>query len=102
MVERETPSSRATEELVEIAELRAQELWGYRYTVWRVIQKDGIGDTAWYFTETALIPAHQPSYEILYTQLDEIDWEQHLYAKGWYGADKALRVARLVRASLTT
>lgn len=93
---------RLSEMLVEIADFRAQELMGYRYTIWRVIQKEGIEDAAWYFTETALIPAHQPSYEILYTRLDEIDWEQHLRGKGWHGAEEALHLARLVHASLTT
>lgn len=93
---------RLSEMLVDIAELRSQEPMGYRHTIWRVIQKEGLEDEAWYLTERALIPAHNPSYEILYARLDEDDWEQHLYTKGWYGADAALRVARLVLASLTT
>ncbi|QVI19685.1 hypothetical protein KHQ06_25430 [Nocardia tengchongensis] len=92
---------RLSEMLVEIARLRAQKLRGYRYTIWRVVQKEDVGD-GWYLTETALIPADDPSYEILYTRLDEIDWEQHLYNKGWHGAERAIRLARLVQASLTS
>jgi|GEM_PF-5376761 len=47
----------------------------------------------WYFTEKSLIPAENLSYVIPYSRLDEMDWEEHLLGKGWYGAPAALQFA---------
>ncbi|MFI1241432.1 hypothetical protein [Nocardia salmonicida] len=93
---------RLSEMLVEIGQLRAQAVMGYRHIIWKVVQKEGFEDAAWYFTETALIPAWEPSYEISYDRLDEIDWAEHLRGKGWHGAEEALDLARLVQKSLIT
>ncbi|MGW6697260.1 hypothetical protein [Nocardia sp. NPDC055049] len=87
-----------SEMLIKIAQLRSQAMLGYRYTVWKVVQKEDYGDSPWYFTETALIPGESLSYEITYDRLDEDDWEDHLRRKGWFGAGQALRAAKLLAA----
>ena len=79
-----------SEMLVEVAHRRSQELMGHRETLKRVVElRDG-----WYFTEKSLIPAENLSYVIAYSRLDEMDWEEHLLGKGWYGAPAALQFAR--------
>ncbi|WP_157978281.1 caspase family protein [Nocardia aurea] len=88
--------------LVEVANLRAQSPMGYRDTIRKVFQKAEFGgpEDAWFFTERALIPAHRPHYEVLYSRLDEMDWSDHLRGKGWYSADQALHLARLLAPKL--
>jgi outer membrane murein-binding lipoprotein Lpp len=81
---------RLSEMLVEVTQLRAQELMGHRQTLQGIIERiDG-----WYFTEQAVIPANNLHYVIAVNRLDEPDWEEHLRAKGWYGAPIALEFAR--------
>lgn len=78
------------EMLVEVTERRAQALMGYRDHLYKIIERrDG-----WYFTEKAVLPAENLRYEISVNRLDEMDWEEHLRAKGWYGAGSALAFAR--------
>ncbi|WP_194833180.1 hypothetical protein [Nocardia sp. XZ_19_369] len=92
---------RLSELLIDISRLRSQELLGYRRTMLRIVQKEGVGDEdAWYLTEKALIPAQSPDYEIEYDRLDELDWAEHLRGKGWYGAEHAIHLARLMHAQL--
>lgn len=76
--------------LVEVSHLRAQELMGYQQYLSRIIERvDG-----WYFTERFVIPADDLLYGIPVDRLDEMDWEEHLRGKGWYGAGSALDFAR--------
>ena len=78
--------------LVEVSSLRAQELMGYREKLSRIIERvDG-----WYFTEKYVIPADDLSYGIAVDRLHEMDWEEHLRNKGWYGAELALDFARRI------
>lgn len=79
-----------SEMLVEVSKLRAQELMGYRPYLRRIIERvDG-----WYFTEEHVLPEDDLRYSIRIERLHEMDWEQHLHAKGWYGVDVALGFAR--------
>lgn len=79
-----------SEMLLEVARLRAQDLRGYREPLSRIIERvDG-----WYITERSVIPPEDLHYEVKVTRLNEMDWEEHLRAKGWYGAETALALAR--------
>jgi hypothetical protein len=76
--------------LIEVAKYRAQELKGYRDTLHKIIERvDG-----WYFTERAVIPADNLRYAVPVSRLDDMDWDEHLRGKGWYGASLALHFAR--------
>jgi len=80
--------------LVDVTDLRSQELAGHRSTLKRIIERvDG-----WYFTERYVIPADQLSYTINVARLDEPigegDWETHLTRKGWYSAESMIPFAR--------
>jgi hypothetical protein len=69
---------------------RAQALMGYRSYLRKIIERrDG-----WYFTEEHVLPPEDLTYSIDINRLTEMDWEQHLYNKGWYGASSALEFAR--------
>lgn len=76
--------------LIQVTELRSQELMGHRGTLRRIIEKyDG-----WFFTETHIVPEKSLSYTIGIHQLDEIDWEQHLQDKKFDNVPEALHLAR--------
>ncbi len=76
--------------LLEVTRLRAQDLRGYREPLSRIIERiDG-----WYFTERSVIPADDLHYEVAVTRVNEMDWQEHLRGKGWYGAGTALELAR--------
>jgi hypothetical protein len=79
-----------SEMLIEVMDLRAQELMGYRPYLSRIIERVN----GWYFTERYVVPADNLHYGIDVEKLDEMDWEEHLNSKGWYGAGSALRLAR--------
>ncbi|MFD7012545.1 hypothetical protein [Rhodococcus jostii] len=87
---------RLSKMLVDVANLRSQALMGHRSTLRRIIQKQdfGVEGGGWYFTERAILPERQPSYEIAIHRLNEMDWGDHLRGKGWYEADLALDFAR--------
>lgn len=79
-----------SEMLVDVTQLRAQELMGHRQTLRRIIERiDG-----WYFTEMAVLPADNLHYSIDVERLNEMDWEQHLRDKGWYRAEYMIPFAR--------
>lgn len=79
-----------SEMLVEVSNLRAQELMGHRAYLRRIIERvDG-----WYFTEENVLPEDNLQYGIPIERLDEMDWEHHLHNKGWLGAGRALHFAR--------
>jgi nucleoside-diphosphate-sugar epimerase len=78
------------EMLTEVTGLRAQELRGFRSILHQIIERrDG-----WYFTDHHVIPADDLHYHIEINRLNEMDWEEHLHNKGWYGAGSALDFAR--------
>lgn len=76
--------------LVTVATLRSQEPLGHRNTLFRIVERRD----NWYFTETAIIPSDHLSYVIGRDRLNELDWDEHLYNKGWEGAGAALEFAR--------
>ncbi len=76
--------------LVEVTRLRSQELLGYRGHLRKIIERRG----GWYFTEENILPAEDLQYRVAVDRLDEMDWEEHLRNKGWYGAPSALEFAR--------
>jgi hypothetical protein len=76
--------------LVEVTRLRAQDLMGFREPLSRIIERVN----GWYFTERSVIPADDLHYEVAVTRFNEMDWEEHLRGKGWYGASAALELAR--------
>jgi hypothetical protein len=79
-----------SEMLVDVTNLRSQELAGHRQTLRRIIERrDG-----WYFTEDYVIPVDSLGYTIETSRLQEMDWEQHLLDKGWYTAPSAIEFAR--------
>lgn len=80
--------------LVDVTDLRAQELAGHRNTFRKIIERvDG-----WYFTEKYVIPVGEPDYTIEVTRLDdpigEGGWERHLVLKGWNSAEYMIPFAR--------
>jgi hypothetical protein len=81
--------------LVEVARHCAQDLMGYRDTLHKIIERvDG-----WYFTESMVVPSDDLRYGIPLSRLDEMDWEEHLRSKGWYGAGAALHFARVLHGA---
>ena len=87
--------------LIDVTRSRAQALLGHRATLRKVILRDGVFDNdQWYYTEKALTPAHDLLYSIEYSRLSEIDWEDHLRDKGWYGSALALDRARVLSSRL--
>lgn len=81
---------RLSEMLIEVTQLRSQELLGHRSTLRRIIERvDG-----WYFTEDNVIPADDLHYCVGVDRLDEMDWEEHLRQKGWWRAVTAIPFAR--------
>ncbi|WP_130402278.1 hypothetical protein [Micromonospora violae] len=79
-----------SEMLIEVTQLRSQELLGHRYSLRLIIERiDG-----WYYTEEHVVPADDLHYTIGIGRLDEVDWEEHLRLKGWRGAGTAIAFAR--------
>jgi hypothetical protein len=78
------------EMLIYVSNLRAQELMGYRDSLWKIIERR----EGWYFTERAVIPEDDLHYQVAVARLGEMDWSTHLRDKGWYGAESSLRFAR--------
>lgn len=79
-----------SEMLVEVTRLRSQVLLGYRGSFRRIIERR----QGWYFTERTIIVAENLHYNVDVDRLNEIDWDAHLHAKGWYTASDALAFAR--------
>jgi hypothetical protein len=76
--------------LTEVVRLRSQELMGHRQSLRKIIERvDG-----WYFTERYIIPKDHLAYTIEVDRLDHMDWEKHLYDKGWYDASTEIPFAR--------
>lgn len=48
----------------------------------------------WYITEDGLCSRDHGYYFVQASRLDEMDWEDHISAKGWEGIRSALQVAR--------
>lgn len=68
---------RLSEMLVDVSNLRSQELLGHRYTLADIIERrDG-----WYFTERYVIPGDDLHYTIEVSRLNEMDWEEHLHRR---------------------
>lgn len=80
--------------LVDVTDLRSQELAGHRNTLRKIIERVG----GWYFTENYVIPADHLSYTIEVTRLDdpigEEGWERHLVLRGWHSAEFMIPFAR--------
>lgn len=92
------------EMLVKVAELRAQELRGYRQILTQIVKSEGDGvdgGDGWIFTENALMPMSDLTYVIEYNRLDETDWSEHLRRKGWHGVDRALADAKEIQRRLS-
>lgn len=54
----------------------------------------GDEDDGWYVAEYGLFPREHPHYVVETRRLGEHFWEEHLRGKGWYGAVRALEIAR--------
>jgi pimeloyl-ACP methyl ester carboxylesterase len=48
----------------------------------------------WYIAERGLFPVEHPFYLVARDRMDEMDWEDHLSAKGWDGVHRAMAIAR--------
>lgn len=81
--------------LVDVTELRSQELAGHRDALSGIIERV----RGWYFTEKYVIPADQLQYTIEAKRLDELDWEKHLVDKRWYDAEAMIPFARRLYGS---
>ncbi len=88
----------AAEALVHAARYRAQRLnMGSQYF-------DGILEyvEGWYITDAGVVPRGHEHYFIASDRYDEMDWEDHISAKGWDGIVPALRVARAMNDASTS
>lgn len=64
----------------------------------------GEDEQGWYIADYGIFPREHQYYVITTERLDEplgpeTQWEDHLRNKGWYGAPRALRVARALRST---
>ena len=55
---------------------------------------EGDEQDGWYITERGLFPRENLGYVVAIGRLNETLWENHLTDKGWYGAPRALAIAR--------
>lgn len=55
---------------------------------------EGDARDGWYITERDIFPRVDLSYVVEIGRLNEMSWENHLTDKGWYGAPRALAIAR--------
>ena len=81
---------RVSEMLVEVVRLRSQDPLGHRHTLKNIIERRD----DWYFTERLFTSPSHHGYSIAIDRLNEIDWEQHLYDKGWGDGVDAIQFAR--------
>lgn len=76
--------------LVEVTQLRAQELAGHRSTHRQIIERN----FGWYFTRDSLVGGPHNNYRIDIDRLNQLDWDEHLHQKGWYEGASAISFAR--------